>query len=174
MVDVSGDLVVTRWLTIPAGELRWRFSGSGGPGGQHANTSNTKVMLTWNIETSETLTDFQRTRLVSELGPVIRIVAVDERSQTRNRDIALERLRDRGRAALAIRARRRLPAVYLAHVGLRFEPRILSVHQRVHHRDGDRRRLRLGTRQHGTGAARGPAAPGGIAAHEPAGLVCRD
>jgi len=54
-------------------------------------------MLTWNIETSETLTDFQRTRLVSELGPVIRIVAVDERSQTRNRDIALERLRDRVR-----------------------------------------------------------------------------
>ena len=107
MVDVSGDLVVTRWLTIPAGELRWRFSGSGGPGGQHANTSNTKVILTWNIETSETLTDFQRTRLVSELGPVIRIVAVDERSQTRNRDIALERLRDRVRAALATRARRR-------------------------------------------------------------------
>ncbi len=107
MVDASGDLVVTRLLTIPAGELRWRFSGSGGPGGQHANTSNTKVMLTWNIETSETLTDYQRTRLVSALGPVIRIVAVEERSQTRNRDVALERLRDRLRAALAVRARRR-------------------------------------------------------------------
>ncbi len=107
MVDVSGDLVVTRLLTIPAGELRWRFSGSGGPGGQHANTSNTKVMLTWNIETSEALTDYQRTRLVSELGPVIRIVAVEERSQTRNRDIALERLRERLRAALAVRAHRR-------------------------------------------------------------------
>jgi ribosome-associated protein len=106
MVDASGDLIVTRRLTIPAGELRWRFSGSGGPGGQHANTSNTKVMLTWNIETSEALTDFQRTRLVSELGPVLRVVAVDERSQTRNRDLALERLRDRIRAALAIRARR--------------------------------------------------------------------
>ena len=107
MVDVSGDLVVTRLLTIPAGELRWRFSGSGGPGGQHANTSNTKVTLTWNIETSEALTDYQRTRLVSELGPVIRIVAVEERSQTRNRDIALERLRERLRAALAVRAHRR-------------------------------------------------------------------
>ncbi len=50
MADVSGDLVVTRRLTIPASELQWRFSGSGGPGGQHANTSNTKVMLTWNLE----------------------------------------------------------------------------------------------------------------------------
>jgi len=106
MVDVSGDLVVTRLLTIPSGELRWRFSGSGGPGGQHANTSNTKVMLIWNVEESEVLTDYQRRRLVSELGPVMRIVATDERSQTRNRDIALERLRERVRAALAVRARR--------------------------------------------------------------------
>ena len=106
MVDVSGDLIVTRRLTIPAGELRWRFSGSGGPGGQHANTSNTKVMLTWNLETSGALTDLQRVRLASELGPVIRIVVVDERSQTRNRDLALERLRDRVRGALAVHARR--------------------------------------------------------------------
>ena len=64
-------------------------------------------MLTWNIETSEALTEFQRTRLVSELGPVARIVAVEERSQTRNRDIALERLRDRVRAALAVPSYRR-------------------------------------------------------------------
>ncbi|MGO9965127.1 MAG: alternative ribosome rescue aminoacyl-tRNA hydrolase ArfB [Acidimicrobiales bacterium] len=106
MADVSGDLVVTRLLTIPSGELRWRFSGSGGPGGQHANTSNTKVMLIWNIEKSEALTDYQRHRLIGELGPVVRIVAMDERSQTRNRDIALERLRERVRAALAVRARR--------------------------------------------------------------------
>jgi ribosome-associated protein len=107
MADVSGDLVVTRLLTIPSGELRWRFSGSGGPGGQHANTSNTKVMLIWNVEESEVLNDYQRHRLVSELGPVVRIVAMDERSQTRNRDIALERLRERVRAALAVRTRRR-------------------------------------------------------------------
>ncbi|MGD0440011.1 MAG: alternative ribosome rescue aminoacyl-tRNA hydrolase ArfB [Acidimicrobiales bacterium] len=107
MVDVSGDLVVTRLLTIPAGELRWRFSGSGGPGGQHANTSNTKVTLIWNLEESAVLTDYQRRRLVSELGPVVRIVATDERSQTRNRDIALDRLRERVRAGLAVRTRRR-------------------------------------------------------------------
>jgi len=107
MVDVSGDLVVTRRLTIPENELQWRFSGSGGPGGQHANTSNTKVMLTWNVEESAVLTDRQRARLVKELGPVVRIVATDERSQTRNRDLALERLRERVRAALVVPRQRR-------------------------------------------------------------------
>jgi ribosome-associated protein len=107
VVDVTGDLVVSRRLTIPANELQWRFSGSGGPGGQHANTSNTKVMLTWNLEESAALTDYQRIRLVAELGSVVRIVAVDERSQTRNRDLALERLRERVRAAMVVRAMRR-------------------------------------------------------------------
>lgn len=107
MADVSGDLIVTRRLTIPASELQWRFSGSGGPGGQHANTSNTKVTLTWNAEQSEALTDYQRRLIVEALGPVVRVVAVDERSQTRNRDLALERLRERVRAALVVPARRR-------------------------------------------------------------------
>jgi len=107
MADLTGDLVVSRRLTIPANELQWRFSGSGGPGGQHANTSNTKVMLTWNLEESAVLTGHQRARLVAELGSVIRIVAVDERSQTRNRDLALKRLRDRVRAAMIIRVPRR-------------------------------------------------------------------
>ncbi|MGA3353636.1 MAG: alternative ribosome rescue aminoacyl-tRNA hydrolase ArfB [Acidimicrobiales bacterium] len=107
MADVSGDLVIKRGLKIPAGELQWRFSGSGGPGGQHANTSNTKVLLTWALEESDVLTELQRARLVEKLGPVVRVVAVDERSQTRNRDLALERLRDRVRAALVVRAPRR-------------------------------------------------------------------
>jgi ribosome-associated protein len=107
VVDPGDDLVVTRSLTIPAAELRWRFSASGGPGGQHANTSNTKVTLTWNVEGSEALTAFQRARLVDELGPVVRIVVTDERSQARNRDLALERLRDRVRPALSIRVPRR-------------------------------------------------------------------
>jgi ribosome-associated protein len=110
VVDPSADLVVTRSLTIPASELRWRFSASGGPGGQHANTSNTKVMLTWNVEDSAALTDYQRHRLLGELGSVVRIVVTDERSQVRNRDLALERLRDRVRSALAVRPRRRATA----------------------------------------------------------------
>jgi ribosome-associated protein len=107
VAEVTGDLVVSRRLTIPASELQWRFSGSGGPGGQHANTSNTKVMLTWNIEGSGALTGLQRERLVAALGPEVRIVAVDERSQTRNRDLALERLAERIRAALVVRKPRR-------------------------------------------------------------------
>ena len=107
MVDPNDDLVVTPELTIPAGELHWRFSGSGGPGGQHANTSNTKVMLSWNLEASAELTDSQRARLEEELGPVVRVVALDERSQARNRDLALERLRDKVQAALAVRPPRR-------------------------------------------------------------------
>ena len=87
MVDATADLVVSRSLTIPSGELRWRFSGSGGPGGQHANTSNTKVTLTWNIEASAATSEWQRQRLVAELGPVVRVAVTDERSQTRNRDM---------------------------------------------------------------------------------------
>jgi len=63
-------------------------------------------MLTWNVAESTALTEFQRARLMGELGPRIRVVATDERSQLRNRDIALERLRDRVRAALRVRAQR--------------------------------------------------------------------
>jgi len=107
VADVSEDLVVARRLTIPASELQWRFTGSGGPGGQHANTSNTKVTLTWNAEQSDAPTEYHRRLILEALGPVVRVVAVDERSQTRNRDIALERLRDRVRAALVVPVRRR-------------------------------------------------------------------
>jgi len=64
-------------------------------------------MLTWNLQESGALTEFQRSRLLAELGPVVRVVAVDERSQTRNRDLALERLRERVRAALVVPRQRR-------------------------------------------------------------------
>lgn len=126
MAEVGGDLDVTRGLTIPAGELRWRFSGSGGPGGQHANTSNTKVTLTWNIEESSALSEYQRARLLDELGPVVRIVAVDERSQTRNRDLALERLRERVRAGLHVRTRRRPTAPTRSSVARRLTDKRLQ------------------------------------------------
>ncbi|MGD1012677.1 MAG: alternative ribosome rescue aminoacyl-tRNA hydrolase ArfB [Acidimicrobiales bacterium] len=107
MADPGADLDITRRLRIPASELQWRFSGSGGPGGQHANTSNTKVTLTWSVEESAALSESQRARLMTELGSVVRVVAVDERSQSRNRDIALDRLRERLQAALAVRNPRR-------------------------------------------------------------------
>ena len=136
MADVSGDLVVTRLLTIPSGELRWRFSGSGGPGGQHANTSNTKVMLTWNVEESAALNEFQRARLVTELGPVVRIVAVDERSQTRNRDLALERLQERIKAALVVPTRRRPTAPTRASVKRRLSDKRLRSERKTARRAG--------------------------------------
>ena len=61
------DLVVSRALTIPAGELTWRFSRSSGPGGQHVNTSDSRVQLSWDVAGSETLTEAQRARLTDRL-----------------------------------------------------------------------------------------------------------
>ncbi|HVE45573.1 MAG TPA: alternative ribosome rescue aminoacyl-tRNA hydrolase ArfB [Acidimicrobiales bacterium] len=88
-------LQVNRSCAISLAELEWRFSGSGGPGGQHANTSNTRVELVFDVEHSPSLGPGQRERLLRRLGPVVRVVASDERSQARNRQLALERLRVR-------------------------------------------------------------------------------
>ncbi len=88
-------LLVTRSCAIPLAELRWRTSRSGGPGGQHANTSDTRVEVVFDIAGSPSLGPVQRRRLQERLGDEIRVVASDERSQARNRAIALERLRVR-------------------------------------------------------------------------------
>lgn len=79
--------------TIPLDELTWRFTGSGGPGGQHANTSNTRVELCFDVAGSPSLGRRQRALLLEKLGPEVRVVAADERSQARNRGLALDRLR---------------------------------------------------------------------------------
>ncbi|WP_434612396.1 alternative ribosome rescue aminoacyl-tRNA hydrolase ArfB [Arthrobacter sp. A5] len=91
------DLVVSPALTIPASELGWRFSRSSGPGGQHVNTSDSRVELSWNISDSAVLSDAQRLTLVSRLGGrliagVITVTASERRSQLRNREIALGKL----------------------------------------------------------------------------------
>jgi len=91
----TGDLIVTRSCRIPLDELEWRFSASGGPGGQHANTANTRVEVRFDVARSGALGPRQRARLLQRLGPVVRVVAADERSQARNRRLALERLRSR-------------------------------------------------------------------------------
>ena len=91
----DGLLRVTRTCAIPLAELEWRFTSSGGPGGQHANRSNTRVEVVFDIERSPSLGPVQRTRLISRLGPVLRVVADDERSQLRNRELALDRLRSK-------------------------------------------------------------------------------
>lgn len=94
-------------MSIPLSELEWRFSGAGGPGGQHANTSNTRVEVRFDVTQSPSLSARQRDRLLERLGPVVRVVASDERSQARNRQLALERLRDRLAGALSVRPHRR-------------------------------------------------------------------
>ena len=88
-------------------ELVWRFSGSGGPGGQHANTSNTKVDLSFDIENSASLGPRQRERMTDRLGSVVRVTASDTRSQTRNRELALERMREKLQDALRVETPRR-------------------------------------------------------------------
>ena len=93
-------LIVSPALTIPGHELAWRFSATGGPGGQHANTSNTRATLIFDIEHSEALTDLQRERLIERLGTEVSVTVGDERSQLRNRIIARARLADRLAQAL--------------------------------------------------------------------------
>ncbi len=99
--------VVTDTVRIPRHELDVRFSASGGPGGQHANKAATRAELTFAVETSSAFTDAQRARVVARLGPIVRVVADDERSQTRNRLLAEQRLAERLRAALHVPRRRR-------------------------------------------------------------------
>ncbi|MEO5778162.1 MULTISPECIES: alternative ribosome rescue aminoacyl-tRNA hydrolase ArfB [Arthrobacter] len=91
------DLEVSPALTIPASELAWRFSRSSGPGGQHVNTTDSRAELSWNIAGSLVLSDGQRQRLLTRLGPrliagVITVTSSEQRSQLRNREIALAKL----------------------------------------------------------------------------------
>jgi ribosome-associated protein len=119
----AGDelLRVTPSLTVRLDELEWRFSSSGGPGGQHANTSNTRVEVRFDVATSPSLGPRQRARLLERLGEVVRVVASDERSQTRNRELALERLRARLTEALRVERPRRPTAPTAASQRRRLE-----------------------------------------------------
>jgi ribosome-associated protein len=91
----DGWLRVTRTLRIRLDELVWRATGSGGPGGQHANTANTRVELVFDVAESRSLGPRQRARLLNRVGPTVRVVASDTRSQARNREVALDRLRSK-------------------------------------------------------------------------------
>lgn len=92
MSSSEAFLQVTPDCAIPLDELTERFGPSGGPGGQHANRSNTRVELRFDVAGSASLTEWQRSRLVDKLGSEVRVVADDERSQTRNRALAQQRL----------------------------------------------------------------------------------
>ena len=99
---------MTRSVSIPAAEIRFRASRSSGPGGQHANTAETRVEAVFDVGASEALTERQKRRVVERAGPVLRTVAQDERSQARNRELATERLVAKLREALRVE-RRRVP-----------------------------------------------------------------
>jgi ribosome-associated protein len=99
---------VTRSVALPLREIELRTSRSSGPGGQHAQKSETRVEAVFDIEASEALTPAQKRRVMAKAGPVLRAVAQDERSQLRNRELAIERLVAALRAALHVE-RRRVP-----------------------------------------------------------------
>ena len=101
------DLVVTAHLRIPTRELEWRFSPSSGPGGQHANRAHSRAEVRFDVTSSSALRDSDRARLLSRLGGVVVAAADDERSQVRNRRLALDRLRRTLAGALQVEARRR-------------------------------------------------------------------
>ena len=111
--EPGGGLEINESLTIPRSELRARASRSGGPGGQHVNTSSSRIEVEWNVRTSAVLDDARRARLLEKLATRIdgegdlRVVASDSRSQTQNRRRAEERLASLVRAALVIPKPRR-------------------------------------------------------------------
>ena len=100
-------LRVTRTLAIPVDELEVRAMTSGGPGGQHANRSHTRIEVRFDVVSSPSLGPRQRARLLDRLGPVVRAGSSDERSQARNRERALERLAAKLAGALHVDTPRR-------------------------------------------------------------------
>jgi len=91
---------------LPLAEVELQVSRSSGPGGQHAQKSETRVVAVFDVETSGALTEIQKRRVISKAGPVLRAVAQDERSQSRNRELAIERLVAALRDALYVQRKR--------------------------------------------------------------------
>jgi ribosome-associated protein len=109
-----GPLRVTRSVVVPEKELRWRFSRSSGPGGRSVNTADSRVQLSLDLTTTTALGPVQRARALSRLADrladgVLTVTAQEERSQLRNREMALERLAEILAEAIAPPPRRRRP-----------------------------------------------------------------
>jgi ribosome-associated protein len=130
---MDDDIRVTRSVALPRDEVQLRFSRSSGPGGQHAQRSETRVEAVFDVDASEALTPAQKERVRARLGPVVRAVAQDERSQARNRELALERIAEQLRDALRVRRPRRPTAPTAASRERRLEDK---------RRRGDTKRLR--------------------------------
>ena len=103
----EGSLHVQRGLDLPHAEIAWRATTPGGPGGQHANRTASRVEVSFDVAASEVLGPRQRARLLERLGPVVRASAGESRSQARILELALERLAARVRDALKTQPARR-------------------------------------------------------------------
>jgi ribosome-associated protein len=127
------SIKVAPGVRIPLSELTWRFSASGGPGGQHVNTSNTRSEVRFDAGASPSLPEWARERIVGRFGPVVVVAASDERSQARNRSLALDRLTARLARALEVDPPRK-----------RTRPTVASQRRRVEakRRQGQRKRER--------------------------------
>jgi ribosome-associated protein len=97
---------VTRSVVLPLAEVELQYSRSSGPGGQHAQKSETRAVAVFDVAASSALTERQKQRVIARAGPVLRAVAQDERSRTRNTELALERLVEQLRAALHVERKR--------------------------------------------------------------------
>ena len=104
---MEDPLLIGRGAAVPLSEIELRTSRSSGPGGQHANVTASRVEAVFDVEASRSLDDEQKRRISARLGPVVRAVAQDTRSQTRNRELALERMRARLESALIVPKQRR-------------------------------------------------------------------
>ena len=140
MSDAEGDsLRVTETVAIPRAELNVRATRSGGPGGQHVNTSSTRIEITWDVTRTRALTEDERARAMARLGArvseegTVRVVASDSRSQRQNRERAEARLADLIRGALSVRKARKRTRVPRGAVEARLEGK---------RRQGERKRQR--------------------------------
>jgi ribosome-associated protein len=104
---VADELRVNDRLSLPLSEIELRTSRSSGPGGQHANVTASRVEAVFAVEASQALDDAQRARLLERLGPVVTAVAQDARGQSRNRELALQRLGGKIAAGLRVQRKRR-------------------------------------------------------------------
>jgi ribosome-associated protein len=104
---MDDPMPVARGVAVPLSEVELRASRSSGPGGQHANVTASRIEASFDVAASSALTDEQKRRVIARVGPRLTAVAQDERSQARNRELALERLRSRLETALAVPRTRR-------------------------------------------------------------------
>jgi ribosome-associated protein len=132
---LSDSLRISRDVAIPLAEIAVRASRSSGPGGQHANVTASRIEATFDVAASSALSEEQKARVMARCGPLVRAVAQDARSQRRNRELALERLRARLAQALTVPRQRRPTKPTAASKARRLEAK-----RRAAQRKRDRRR----------------------------------